>query len=89
MSITVVGCATGSNNIECWHFEQNNDFCKKFCEHLARETGRNVIVLEGEVIGTYSVSKVPIDYTPFHERFKQMADSYLSQETFAGKEFKE
>jgi hypothetical protein len=87
MAIKVIGIATGSKDVEVWHFEKHDDLCKKFCETLARETGRNVIVIEGEVIGTYSICEYPVNYIPFSERFDRIASDILISETFSGKEF--
>lgn len=53
--IIVVAFATGSRDIETWAFDAHDDLCKKFCETIAGETGRNVWIIEGKVIGNYSI----------------------------------
>jgi len=73
MKTKVIGIATGSRTLEVWHFESNNSFCKLFCEHLVRETGHNVIVIEGEVTGTYKVPQQNVEFIPFEDRFKELA----------------
>lgn len=56
----VIGIATASNDIEAWHFD-NDELCRMFCEQQVRNTGRSVIVVDGNEIGRYSV-EVPIVY---------------------------
>lgn len=54
----VIGMATGSHDLEYWEFD-NTEICEKFCEQLARDTGRNVFILKGEVYARFYV-EVPV-----------------------------
>jgi hypothetical protein len=88
MAVIVIGIATGSGDIEVWHFDRNDDLCKAFCETLVRSTCKRVVVLEGEVMGTYSIQDIPVEFIPFEERFKSRNDRHLP-DTFSGREIKQ
>lgn len=84
MKVKVIGIATGSKDVEVWGFDSHDDTCKRFCELLVRNTHMNVIVLEGEVIGTYSVPPMPVNFTADKDRFNKNADTVGLPDDYGG-----
>lgn len=60
---TVIGIATGSRDLEAWHFDDDT-LIEPFCQNLVRETGKSVWLIEGgELLGKFEMDDLPVKFT--------------------------